>query len=219
MKTTKELKFDSLYTSYAMLKKVLGEEKANEQFEVIFNELVKDCAEQLYEGDVNNIVLHKALYNNLVSDKRTRFADPDKYGYVQGLSLKQDFVELLNSFLPAEKRSVPKKKGAANKEAKWKYEEQDVLAIKNVDDLKKFISSIGTAKARSVEAAMVEFGLSEEQVIERFDALRATARKQIAILEGVQLSDNLVDKLQAGKKTTLSAAEIAELVAALSKKA
>lgn len=219
-KTIKELSFDNLYTIYRTLVKLLGKEQALVQFTAAFNELLVQCANSLYEGNVDDIGLHKALYNNLVADKRTRFTNPERYGYVSELSVKLDFVGILDTLLPVEKRSVPKKQTNANlpdKAAKWQYTIEDVQGINDVDTLKKFISSIGTAKARSVEKAMEEFNLSREEVLDRFDALRDEARKQIAILENTVLSDALTSKLQPGKKATLSAKEVEELLALLNK--
>lgn len=219
-KTIKELSFDNLYVVYKTLGKLLGKDQALQQFTTTFNELIVQCADTLYNGNVDDIGLHKALYNNLVADKRTRFTNPDRYGYVSELSVKLEFVGLLDTLLPVEKRSVPKKQADANlpdKAAKWQYTIEDVQGIKDVDTLKKFISSIGTAKARSVEKAMAEFNLTSDEVIARFDALRDEARKQIALLEATVLSDTLASKLQAGKKTTLSAKEVEELLALINK--
>lgn len=217
-KTTKELKFDNLYTTFTVLKKVLGAKEATEQFTAVFNNLVEECAKELYDGDINSIVLHKALYNNLVADKRTRLTNPEQYGYVQDISGKIDFVEFINTLLPAEKRTVKKDTvvGVPDK-PKRLYNEEDVLAIPDADSLKKFISSIGTAKARAVETTMEDLGLTRDEVVERFDALVALARKQIATLNSVQLSDTLTTKLQPGKKVTLSAKEVEELLKVLGK--
>lgn len=67
-KTIKELNFNSLFMEYKILHKI-DANKSNERFAELFNEYVKQCANKLYDGDVNSVAMHKALYNNLVSDK------------------------------------------------------------------------------------------------------------------------------------------------------
>lgn len=217
MKTIKELGFDNLYMEYKVLTKV-DAATADEEFGKLFNELIIKCANELYAGNTDDIVLHKALYNNLVADKRTRFGDVDKYfnGYLPERALKLQLVKLVNELLPREKRIVTKSKaevatGKANKPA-WQYTEDDVLALVDVDTVDKFINSIGSAKVKSREAAVKHFGLTDtDEAADRFDAIRALARVHKENLTKPQLSEALLAKLNSGKHATLSAAEVEAL--------
>lgn len=221
-KTTKELGFDNLYMEYRILRKV-NKETAKKEFQKLFAALIQDCAVKMYNGNASDINLHKALYNNLVSDKRTRFTNVDRYynGYLPDRAIRLELVDIIDEALPKELRMIKKDKadkaaGTVNK-SYWKYNEEDIEAVTDTKVLDSIINNIATAKSRMLDQAMKEFDLTEEEVKERFDALRKLAREQKEKLNAPQLSEGLVDKLQKGTKTTLSAAEVAELLQALNK--
>lgn len=215
-KTIKELSFDNLFMEYKIFTRI-DKENVDEMFAKLFGELVTKCANELYEGDKENIDLHKALYNNLVADKRTRFNNPDRYfnGYLPEKNLKLQLVDLLDTLLPRELRIIKKERSGDTKADKsyWEYNEEDILEVTDEAILNSIYNNMSSAMSKETMLANAakSFDMSVEEAKERLRALRTLAREQKAKLNKPQLSDDLLAKLQGGKKAVLSAAEVEEL--------
>lgn len=213
-KTTKELRYDELFMEYKVLHKI-DSSSADERFKQLFEAKVQVCAEKLYGGDVEHPVLHKSLYNNLVSDKRSRFKKVDEYyGYLPDANLRKQLVDLIDTLLPAEYRRKKRTTGDISRpdKAYWMYSEDDIREIESVDTLNKFFNGLATEKSRASEKNMDFLGLdSLEEVRSHFDRLREVGRQHKEALEKPRLSNSLQDKLDKGKSVTLSQAELEEL--------
>lgn len=221
-KTTKELRFDALFTEYKILKRI-DEATAAVNFTKVFNLLVEDCANQLYEGDIDNVEMHKALWNNLVSDKRTRFNNPNRYfnGYLPEKDLKLELVELIAETLPADGRKVAPKiadpeTGLLSK-SYWQYTEEDILAVTDVKVLNSVYNNMASAKSKDtmLENAAKYYDLDIDAVADLLDELQKLAGQRRKELEEQattpQVSESLAEKLAKGTHTVLSAAEVEEL--------
>lgn len=212
-KTTKELRYDELFMEYKILHKI-DSDNADERFKQLFKAKLQRCAEELYGGDVEHPVLHKALYNNLVSDKRSRFKKVDEYyGYLPDANLRKQLVDLIDTLLPADKRKKQATRDTNRPDkAYWMYSEEDVKEIESVETLNKFFNGLATEKSRASEKNMDFLGLdSLEEVRSHFDRLREVGRQHKEALEKPRLSNSLQDKLDKGKSVTLSQAELEEL--------
>lgn len=227
-KTTKELRFDALFTEYKILKRI-DESTAVVNFTKVFNLLVEDCANQIYDGNIKDIEMHKALWNNLVSDKRTRFNNPERYfnGYLPEKTLKLELVELIATILPDDGRKVAPKvadpeTGMLSK-SYWQYTEEDILAVTDVKVLNSVYNNMASAKSKTtmLENAAKYFELDVDATEDLLGSLQKLAGQRRRALEKEEatpaLSETLAEKLAKGKHTVLSAAEVEELQRLLGK--
>lgn len=223
MKTIKEMSFNELWTLYKVLGKVSKD--ADKLFEGQFNELLQQCADELYEGNLEDPVLLRALRNNLVSDKRTRFNNPEKYfnGYLPEKKQLLEFVDLLAGLLPSAPttKGKPKVAGKARAKISWEYTQEDLGKL-DADALKAWKDSISSLKSRGRDAdgepsvfysdKAEALGMTDiTAVAKHFDSLIAYANKQLKELTQPVISETLEAKLMSDGKTVLSAAEVAEL--------
>lgn len=227
-KTTKELRYNELFTEYKILKRI-DAASAADNFTKAFNLLVEDCANKIYDGNVKDVEMHKALWNNLVSDKRTRFNNPNRYfnGYLPEKELKLELVELIATILPEDGRKVAPK--VANPEtgllakSYWQYTEEDILAVTDADVLKSVYNNMASAKSKDtmLENAAKYYDLDIDAAADLLDELQKLAGQRRKVLEKaadtVQVSDSLAEKLAKGKHTMLSAEEVKELQKLLGK--
>jgi hypothetical protein len=225
MKTTNEMRFDNLFVEYKILRR-MDAKTAQANFTEAFNILVEDCANRLYDGDINNTTMHKALWNNLVADKRTRYNNVEKYsnGYAPENPLKLELVELIATILPAEARKVAPKEANAEtgklSKSFWMYSVEEIEAVTDLGVLDSIYKNVASAKssATTLAKAIELFELVDEDAAKAyFDTIRAAVNKRKAEVKQPVLSENLMEKLAKGSHTTLSKSEVEELLKALNK--
>ena len=221
-KTTRELRFNELYTEYKILGR-LDPDNLADNFSKVFNALLVECANELYDGDTNNVVMHKALWNNLVADKRTRFNNPERYfnGYLPEKNLKLELVELIATLLPDNARKVAPKSADPDtgklSKSYWQYTAEDIEAVTDVKVLASVYNNLASAKSKETmlanAAEYYEMEVEDTKVLlSDLQTFAGQRRRELEQREAQpQISAELEAKLRAGKNTSLSTAEILEL--------
>lgn len=182
--------------------------------------MIQECADAMHGGNIEPVV--KRMIENCQSKVCT-----DK-NRVQNTVVRSSSKanEMLLEYLKGLRGARPVKgdrTGLSSNRAKWDLTREEIESIQDYETLRKIRNCMASHKSKDL-SGLLEDDLTEkdkaflkvyEFACERLKTLKVTGNQEAK--QEVVLSDDLLAKLQSGKATTLSKAQVAELLKVLGK--
>ncbi len=179
-------------------------------------DMMKACADDMYKGDLAAVVagMRKNLSSQATNMSKRDYVSPTAKDDWKRHELLWDFTGKLANALKPVAAGLPVSTKA---KSRWQLTIEEIEAIPK-DDFKVLDSiyqNMMSKKAKKPEdiANLNEF-MGRLDLVSK---LRSAARKAMKSTETLQVSETILAKITAGGKTTLSAAEAAELAKLLRK--
>lgn len=208
-KTTERLSWNTLLIMYSEYLAVNAEDAKSKLFAYL-DESIKQDADELHAG--NTIIVLKAVKNNCVDDKKSRFKHASYISFAEKkLALLAAVTEYITAKLPAKSTSptdIPHQHG----KARWELtiEEIDALDAKDYKALDSVYQCMASKKAKYPEAIVSSIGMNEfTKRFQHISAIRSAAKNADKMPKPV-VSEDLMTKILEGK-TKLTKADIEEL--------
>lgn len=218
MKTTTRLNWEYLTMTYATMV-AKDATTATENLYAYLDAAIEADAQELHAGDTN-IVL-RAFKNNCVFDKRSRLKKALNEGaYVANVAVKRALLHELEAYCDAHivvKHAAVKIHVPGNVD-KWSMttDQIDTIPVDDYAALDSVYQCMATKKAKYPEHIEASMGMAEFKIRYAYVSKLRSAAK--ANRDHPVVSDELLTKLQAGKKT-LTKAELEQLLNVLTKQA
>lgn len=181
--------------------------------------LINECAEAMHGGNTAPVI--KRMIENSQSKRCT-----DK-NRVQNSVVKSSSManEMLLEYLKGLRGNRPAKgdrTGIACNKAKWDLSKEEIESIHDYETLRKIRNCMASHKSKDLS------GLTDEDLTDKdklfleayeyaCERLKTLKNKENGAPQEIALSDALMAKLQSGKATALSKAQVAELLKILGK--
>ena len=177
--------------------------------------LIDECAEAMHGGDTAPVI--KQMIENCQSKKCT---DKNRVpnSVVRSSSEANEFLLAYLKTLrePANRRGD--RTGIVGNKAKWDMTVEEIDAIDDVETLRKVKNCMASHKSKDLAGIADEDLTDKDQEFLKVYEHTAKRLKELkANTATVQVSDDLLEKLQSGKAATLSKAQVAELLKILGK--
>ena len=177
--------------------------------------LINECAEAMHGGSTAPVI--KQMIENCQS-KRCTDKNRMQNSAVRSSSEANEF---LLAYLKTLREPTTRRGDRTNipgNKAKWDMTTEEIDAIDDVETLRKIKNCMASHKSKDLA------GIADEDLTDKdqeFLKVYEYTSKKLKDLKAnkatVQVSDDLLEKLQSGKATTLSKAQVAELLKILGK--
>ena len=177
--------------------------------------LIDECAEAMHGGDTAPVI--KQMIENCQSKKCT---DKNRVpnSVVRSSSEANEFLLAYLKTLrePANRRGD--RTGIAGNKAKWDMTVEEIDAIDDVETLRKIKNCMASHKSKDL-AGIADEDLTDgdQEFLKVYEYTSKKLKDLKANKATVQVSDDLLAKLESGKAATLSKAQVAELLKILGK--
>lgn len=209
VKTTK-LNF-SLYLPSLKARFVTVEDLKRAISDGTLENMFKECAEELYAGDVKPVVdqFKRSLASKKTNMKKAVAVAPEHRDDKVRVEILWDYAESYSTNLKPTVANLPVETKA---KARWQLtiSEIELIPADDIDTLQSIYDNMASKLSKYPEAIEKEIGMEEYRLRYKFVSERLNAAKtaaKAARLVGSKVSDDIAAKLKAGKKLTAEEAD------------
>lgn len=175
--------------------------------------LIKECADAMHGGDLVPVVrqLIQNCQSKICVDKGKTVKNSTQRASEAAVAQFLEYLVALRNEIGGTGTGM-----RATGKAKWSITAEEIEAMTDVDVLGKIVDCMASHKAKDL-SYKEDLTDEDELFLENYAKARAKLKELRKGTKTIEVSEKLLDKLTKGGKTTLSAAEAAELLKLLGK--